>query len=348
MPNVLSSAKTVWQVSPGIELAEGFKELLVTGLDEAFSRKANTPMQGEQFFKSLTDKKGYRKYQATAGTGLMKQAKDTEDAAQITQAMGFGYEYGTVTYKTANAIERELMERELYGQIGDQQRKLAEASHKSIELICADVFNRGHGGLAYSATQARGTGLSQFICEDGCYLIDSNRPNPIGTAGTWSNRLPDVAWTAGGNNDAVFANLIRDAKLKLKRYKNDSGDLSPMTLKRLIISPALEDMAMRVTDTKQVYSGDATVLANRFSDQSVNTIAGTKYTVYDWLSDGMIYFEANGENELELLWRVKPSTEIYTRGNPDVFWQRIRMAMGIGCPRPATWMGCVTTGTENL
>jgi hypothetical protein len=325
-----------------------FKELLVTGLDEAFARKASTPIQGAQFFKSSTDKKGYKKYQATAGTGLMKQTLDTEDAAQITKAMGFGYQFETVTYKTANAIERELMERELYGQIGDQQRQLSDAAEKSMELIYADVFNRGHGGLAYSATQARGTGLAQFICEDGCYFIDSNRPNPIGTAGVWSNRMPDVAWTAGGNNDAVFANTIRDAKLMFKRYKNDSGDLSPMTLKRMIISPALEDMAMRVTDTRQVYSGDSTTLANRFSDQATNTIAGTKFTVYDWLSDGMIYFEANGENELEALWRVKPSTEIYQRGNPDVFWQRIRMAMGIGCPRPSTWLGLVSTGTDNL
>ena len=160
--------------------------------------------------------------------------------------------------------------------------------------------------------------------------------------------MEDLAWTAGGNNDTLLADLIKRVKLQFKQYRNDRGDLSPVTMKRMILSPVLEDMATRVTSTKLVYSGDTTAAQRRFSDQAVNTVSGTAFTVYDWLADGLIYFEAEGENELELLWRVKPSTMVYTDGNPDMLHQRVRMAMGTGCARPATWIGCLTTGTGNL
>lgn len=346
--SALSESKTIWAIPAGIQVTETMKELMVVGLDEAFERLADLPKQGAQFFKSIFDKKGYRKYQAVVGTGLMKQTRDTEDASQITKQQGFGYEYSSVIYKVANAITREMLQKDLYNQVGDQQRQLADAGDRSLEMIYADVFNRGFGGLSYSATQSRGTGLSQFTCEDGCYLIDSNRPNPIGTAGTWGNRLPDIAFTAGGNNDAVFGQAVRDAKLNFKKYLTENGDMSPMMLKRVIISPELEDTAMRVFGTKAVYSGDTTSAANRFSDQAENTVSGTPYTVYDWLDAGNVFFEAKGNNELECLWAYKPETMIYSRGNPDVFWQRLRCELGTGCKRPATWQGLVATGTDNL
>jgi hypothetical protein len=119
-------------------------------------------------------------------------------------------------------------------------------------------------------------------------------------------------------------------------------------LNRLIVSPALEDMAKRVTGTQQVYSGSLTAEANKFSDQATNTIAGTKVDTYSWLADGLIYAEATGVNELEFLWRAKPETMIYTDGNPDMMNQRVRLDFGMGCGRPCTWMGMLTTGTENL
>ena len=181
------------------------------------------------------------------------------------------------------------------------------------------------------------------------YFVSKSRPNPFGPAGTWSNRLDDVTFTDGGDNDTLLANLIRDFKYAFRTYKNDRGQKSPMTLKRFIISPAMEDIMMRVTDTKLVYSGtgiydngDTTGVGieSKFSEQAVNTISGTPYEVYDWLTDGLVYAEANGENELECLWAVKPSTLVYSDGNPDMMRYRIRMELGLGCPRPVTWMGC--------
>jgi len=347
MPNVLSITKAVIQPFPGHELLEKYGPLLKVGLDKAFMRGANTPIQGQKFFSESTEMKGYKKYQAKTGVGLMRQSRDNEPVPKTEGGLGFDYELSTLNYRLGISTERELLEKNLYGQFGKEQRDLADSSKRTLELMFADVFNRAHGGITY-ATAAIGNGLSQFICEDGCYLISKDRPNPIGTAGTWSNRMPDVAWTAGGNNDAVMANLIRDAKLMFKRYKNDRGDLSPMTLKRVIVSPALEDTIHRVTKTEKVYSGDAVSEAQKFSENAVNTISGTPYEVYDWLSDGLIFFEGQGENELELLWRVRPGTMVYTDGNPDMLHQRIRMALGMGCARPTTWIGCVTTGTDNI
>ena len=349
MPNVISETKAVVQMFPGHELLEKYSELFRVGLDKAFARTANTPIQGAQFFNSSTDTKGYKKYQSKVGIGLMRQRKDDEPLPKTEGANGFGYEFSSILYAAATSVAREVLEKDLYAQFGKDMKQLAESSTRTLELIYADVFNRGMGGILYGA-EAVGAGAAQFICEDGLYFASANRPNPFGPAGSWSNRLDDAdfGFTDGGNNDALFASLIRDFKLSFKQYRNDRGDKSPMTLKRLIISPVLEDMAMRVTDTKMVYSGTGVSggVESKFSENATNTIAGTQFTVYDWLSDGLVYAEANGENELETLWAQKPSTTVYSEGNPDMMNYRIRMEMGNGCARPSTWMGCSTTGAS--
>jgi len=348
MANILASAVSVIQATPGHELLEKYGALLRTGIDKAYKRRSKLPMQGQQYFTSSVESKGYKKFQGKVGTGLMTQSRDNDLLPKIEGGLGFEYEISTAGYRAAISIERELLEREQYGLIGKEQRDLADASQRTIELLCADVFNRGFGGTATVAAPTLAGSAAPFVCEDGMYLISSQRNNAGGDVAQWSNRMADVVFTAGGNNDALMADLIRDVKLQLRQYKNDDGVLSPMTLKRIIVSPVLEDTMMRVTGTKLVYSGDSTAAVDRFSDQAVNTITGTKYEVYDWLSDGLIYFEAEGENELELLWRVKPGTMTYTDGNPDMINQRVRMSLGFGCPRPFTWIGCSATGTDNL
>jgi hypothetical protein len=361
--NIISSAVSLIQPQVGHELLEKYGPLLRTGIDKAFQRVGRFPVQGEKYFMSSTEKKGYKKYQGKVGVGTLKQNRDNAPLPKLEGALGFEHEISTVGYRGAMSVERELLEKELYGQIGKEQRELVDAGKRTIEMILADVFNRGHGGITY-ATAASGNGLAQFICEDGMYFISKSRNNPIAAAGTWSNRLPDVAFTAAGNNDALVGDLIRDAKLAFRQYRNDRGILSPLTLKRVICSPVMEDTMMRVTGTKMVYSGTGIYGAlgpdnttdpvtsvsaeSKFSDNAINTIAGTPFEVYDWLDDGLVYFEAMGENELELLWRVKPNVMTYTDGNPDMLHQRIRMSLGAGCPRPVTWMGALCTGTENL
>ena len=348
-PNIVSKAKTVVQMFPGHELLEKYSELFRLGLDKAYQRRANMPVQGAQFFTNITDKKGYRKFHGKNGIGLLRQRKDDEPIPQLEGSDGFGYEYSSLLYSGGTAVTREMLEKDMYSMFGKDMRDLAESTQRTLELIYADWFNRGFGGLAYSVDPI-GSGLAQNICEDGCYFISKARPNAYGPAGDWSNRLDDVDWSSdgGGNLDALFAELIRDFKLAFRTYKNDQGIKSPMTLKRLIVSPILEDMAKRVTDTKIVYSGSGTNTGDesKFSENAVNTIAGTKVDVYDWLTDGHIYAEANGENELECLWAVKPSSLVYSDGNPDMMRYRTRMELGLGCPRPSTWMGCMTTNTS--
>lgn len=347
MNNVLASAVSVIQATPGHELLEKYGALLRTGIDKAYKRAATMPVQGEKFFLNSTESKGYKKFQGKVGTGLLSQSRDNDVLPNIEGGIGFEYEISTAGYRAAIHVERELLEREQYGLIGNEQRDLADASKRTIELLCADVFNRGFGGVAYGDPY-NAAGLAPFTCEDGAYLISTARNNALGGVAVWSNRMPDVAFTAGGNNEAVLADLIRDVKLRARQYKNDSGILSPMTLKRMIVSPALEDLARRVTGTKLVYAGDTTVEAGKFSESAVNTIADAQFEVYDWLSEGLIYFELQGQNELELLWRVKPNIMTYTDGNPDMIHQRVRMALGFGCPRPSTWIGCSASGLSNL
>ncbi len=362
MANILAEAKSVIQATPGHELLEKYGPLLRTGIDKAYKRIGKMPIQGQKYFTASTESKGYKKFQGKVGTGLMTQSRDNDLLPNIEGGLGFDYEISTAGYRAAIHVERELLEREQYGQIGKEQRDLAVASQRTIELLCADVFNRGFGGVATVADPTATGSQAPFVCEDGMYFISSQRNNAGADVAQWSNRMADIVFTAAGNNDALLADLIRDVKLKARQNKDDNGVLSPMNLKRVIVSPVLEDAMMRVTGTKLVYSGTGLVSTqnanedvteytgteSKFSDNAINTITGTAFEVYDWLSDGLIYFELQGENELELLWRVKPGVMTYTDGNPDMLHQRIRMSLGFGCPRPTTWIGCSATGTANL
>jgi len=352
MPNTTAVKETLVQSSPGQQLLEKFGPLLRTGIDEAKRLTDSMPRQGSKFFAQSSESKGYKKSVTSVGAGVMRQGRDNAELHNIETYMGFENELTTVTYNASMSVEQELLEREQYGIIRNRQTELMNAAKLTEEILAADVFNRGFGGAsATTADPYNAAGAAPFVCPDGAYLISTKRNRAMPGVADWANRMTDVAFTASGNNEAALAQIIKDIKLQARQYISANGILSPKMVKRFIISPVLEDLFKRVTGTTMVYAGgDSSGLTNKaFSDQAVNTIASTKYEVYDWLSDGLIYAELEGTNNLEMLWRVKPSTVTYTDGRPYMLNQAVRMSLGFGCAfDPDTWIGIQTTGTDNV
>jgi len=309
MATKTADAKSVTQSFGGVMIPENFEAVCKTGLDDVFKDSLKEPRQGMSYFKKVNMTKRSEKYQSYYGLGDVQQVRDGENIPSDEFGLGFDWTLTTSTFKGQIEITKDLIEDEMYGVINDRQQELTESFHRTRETILADVFNR-----------ALGTNGAQFLCEDGMYLGDDARPNPYALAGTWSNLE-----SAG----AITATSLFQTQLNYRSYRNERGQLTPLSLKKIVVRPQDEQTIWEILKT----------------DRDVNTSINKKnyqqdrfeYEVYDHLTAAVAIFianDANGaRNQLKFGDRISP--ELTTEwDDQDVLTQRIRARFGVGCGRP--------------
>ena len=318
MPNKTASAKSaVQQTGSDIQTQENFEACLVSGLDKVWKREWMHPREGEQFFRSETTNKKTLNFQNYRSIGtLVEQNRDADDIPYDTRGEGFSHSVTTNNYRKGIAIEKTLTETDQYGVVRNMQSDLAENAKIGLELVMADVFNRG-----VNPTNA------PLLAEDGMYFIDSDRPNAYARAGTWSNEE---------SVSAITPNSIFQCQLNFAAHKDEIGQLSPLQLKRMIIRPQ---------DQKTVWEILRSDLRPTDAMNAKNFQYGRfEYTIYNFLTDAAVYYMANDgkspKNELAFYWRVHPGFKTWLDGsNPDITRQRVRFSFGLGLGRPYMWRG---------
>lgn len=318
--NLTASAASAIQ-KPGSDIftKESYVLALERGLDKVFKREYETPFQGERYFGTASMKQPTETYQSflTLG-GVVGQNRDADDIPYVTSGEGFRYSVSSYLYRIGIAIERELQEIDDRGVTRGKQAEMARMARMTREYAYADVFNR-----AVNPTNA------PLLCDDGMYLIDSDRPNANPEGGTWSNEeaasaiTPTSLWTAGVN-----ARKIRD----------DNGELiGGIKIMKIIAGPDYEKTL------KEILGSDKNP-TNAMN--TVNILKGyAPYEIYDYLTDAAIFYQLcdakSEENELKCYWRQKDSFKTWEDGsNPDIMRQRVRFAFGLGCGSPRrAWRG---------
>lgn len=313
-----ASARSVSAAFPGVMTKDKFSAVLQKGLDEVFKRRWEMPMQGDEYFRTRNTDHQIMKFQSHYGLGLVAQNRDVDQLPYDEKGLGFSYGITTNVFRGGIAVERELSELELYGSINDKQSELLRASTDTVELMMADVFNRGLGVSG-----------APFVCEDGMYLIDSDRPNSYAPAGTWSNLE---------STSAITPTSIYAAALNFALNRDERDKLSPLTMRKIIVRPTDEKAIWEILKS-DLRPTDAMNAANFFRGRF-------EYAVYNHLTSAYIYYlagDAKGsDNELQFLWRVKPQIETWNDG-PDIVRQRVRFACGVGCGRPTIWRGGIVS-----
>lgn len=311
--NFASSALTSVQVGSGIQvLDESIGNFLTAALDEAKNLYSEVPVQGQKYYKVKNVDKNNISSQDVLGIGLAKVNSDGSALPVDKQIVGFQTTITNYVIRNAMGITRETLETDRMGVLGDHSRNLMSSAKKTLEYIMADSFSRGFGT----------TGLA-LLAEDGLGLFSASRPNPRASAGTWSNLDATATLTAA----RVAAN-----RLTLRQYTDGNGDLAPQQLKKVVVSPDLED-------TMRVISG--TNLAVDSSLNNTNHVGGTPYEVYDWLAANTVIYCGDAENGLEFHIRKNPEITSWNDGsNPDKMWSRVRFAVGTGAKRPGNFIGC--------
>jgi len=306
-----SSAKTTVQIGSGAELVDEFGVFTRAGIDEAFKREADTPIQGQAYYKVKNVDKNNFSYQGMNGIGMVQLNSDGDQVPADKKSVGFDQLITNYVMRLQMGITRETLETDRYSIVGDHSRSLTHSARKTIERILADSVNRGFGT----------TNLS-VLAEDGLALFSAGRPQPKASAGTWSNL------EASG---ALTADAIATARVNFRKYLDGNGDLDPQMLTKFIVSPDQEDTAKEITGT---------TLKVDTSLNNTNIVSDVGFEVWDWLSSGTVAYMGDAENELEFHIRIAPSVLVYQAGdNPDLIWSRLRMAMGTGLRRPGAWRG---------
>ena len=324
--NSTKSAKTpIFGGGGDVMNSASFQMALRRGLDKVWKREFEALQQGMQFFKEMSLSREYANYQTYRQiSGLIPQNRDSEDIPFANTSDGFGFSVVSYNYRRGIKIEKTLQEVDDVGVARNRQNDLARGAKLTLEHAMADVFNRG-------VNDGSMTNGSPILMDDGCYFIDSGRPNANPDGGTWSNQEATSAITPA----AIF-----QAQINARQTKSDDGELYPLKVKAIVCRPEdsktlweIRNSAYRPTDAFNVN--------NYFKD---NKDATFDVVVYDYLTAARVFYVLDNpksdNNELYFFWRVKPEFATWVGDNPDVTKQRVRFAFGLGGGSPRKcWRG---------
>ena len=242
--------------------------------------------------------------------------RDGQEMKFITGTDGFPYEFRTYQYRLAVKAARRLLEVDNVGAVTDRFEWLMEASDRTMRNALADVFAR-----AVKPTNA------PFLCPDGMYLIDSDRPNPDPKVPDWSNELADMDIT----DEALF-NVV----LRAKNQISPNGEKLNLKVKKFLIPQEYEQVAWVLTNSGQKVgstANDANWSNGRFTFEVFDE--GPSDAIFALLDD-----PKGKKNGLQIRWGEKPNLKDLGSIDPDILGKRIRFRFGLGSLDPRyTWMG---------
>ena len=123
---------------------EQFINLLEKGIDKVWRREFDRPAEGFQFLRQETINTKTKRFHSYRGIGsLIEKNRDADEIPYDTRGEGFSYDVTTEVFRKGIAIEKTLTETDMYGVISNMQMDLAENAKTSLELVIADIFNRG-------------------------------------------------------------------------------------------------------------------------------------------------------------------------------------------------------------
>lgn len=175
-----------------------------------------------KFLDKETSDKEREQYQEV--TGLGRYSSTAEGAASQEDAIIQGYKTNLVNVKYAKHadVTLEAWEDNLYREILNIPKDMAEAAVETKETLGANLFNNGFSG--------------SFLGADGVALFSTAHPDLVG--GTYSNKatIGSSLSETSVNLDRVAIQSFTDARQLKKRF----------TLQLCIVPPALESQAQKL------------------------------------------------------------------------------------------------------
>lgn len=308
MSQQTASAVSNTYSTPGTLMKENYPDVLDARFRDIQRISWAMPIQGLKYFKETNTDRSYEKRSAVTFGGLLSKARDVDNIPQMAPIQGFDVTLTPEEYKAGIRIGRRLRETDQFSVIDKHMMDLNDATRQTIELSAALVYNQAFG-------------TSEALAGDGMYLVDASRPFPDNSVtGTWSNLETGSDLTQGS---------IEAMRLNFRKHLDESGQIAPIVLKKLVVPPDLQSTANVQLGT-QKKSGTA------LNDESEINTYGIQSEVWDYLTDTNAFFgfghsPSDRQFEIEWLWGVRPDFRGYVvADNPDVFGFRARMVFVTG------------------
>lgn len=212
-----------------------------------------------QLFNVTTSNKAQEHDLGVGGMGDWKEYKGIVEYDDLEQ--GFKTTYTHVEFAKGFAVERKLVDDDLYNQINQLPRGLAISAMRKREKDAASVFNN-----AFSASYLGGDSVA--LC--------GSHPYSPSNASTQSN---------AGSTALSYDAIIATRKL-MRAYEDDRGELVNIMPDTLIVPPELENTAWEILES--VNKPDT---ANNNGNYVRST--GINLVVWDYLTDANNWFLAD-------------------------------------------------------
>ena len=294
--------------SPGTLMGENYPDVLDVRFRDISRLKWATPIQGLRYFKQTDTNRDSEKRSAITSGSILSVARDVDAMPLIAPIQGFDVTLTPIQYKAGIKIGIRMRETDQFSVIDQHMMDLNDAVRQTIELMAALPYNQAFG-------------TSEALAGDGMYLVDSARPFPDnGVTGNWSNLETGSTLTQSS---------IETMRLNFRKHKDESGQIAPIVMKKIVVPPDLQSTANVQLDS-QLKTGGA------LNDVSEINKYGIKSEVWDYLTDTNAFFgfghePSDSQFEIEWLWGKRPDFKPFTvTDNPDVFGFRARMVFVTG------------------
>jgi hypothetical protein len=295
----------------GLTVYEAFEEALNRGWDKVAKEVFSVDPEGTNLVRvvNVDTKYGREMKFYTSGTPAPLN-RDADDLPVTGRQLGWDYEWRVHNFRLAAMVEREALELDSIGFVKDLQKDLLTSAKLTFEYMIADHFNTAFGDDG-----------ALLLASDGGYYIDSDRPNPIQGAGTWSNLEAPAS---------LAEDTLAAAALNASQMVSPWGTIMPQTIKKLMIPAQYEVQMFRLLNTEKKLGGN---------DNDINWAASvfkmSDVIVYRWLRIPAIFYwlcDTKSEDN-ELILRIRKQPEVDGQWgdgkNPDIYVMRVRFSAGL-------------------
>lgn len=218
-----------------------FAELLWPGIKEIYGTRYDMhPTMYTEFMDIMTSKQAFEKVQGLTGFPLAAVKEQGQEAVFSQMFQGFQQEFLHLTYSIGGVVTREMVEDDLYNQINQIPRLLAESMRQTEEIVATNILNN-----AFSTTGP-----------DGVALISASHPL-VGSGSTGSN-APSTA------SDLTQTSLEQGI-IDVKDFRDDQSLRLNTEVEKIVTGRSLYFTVRKILETQYettTANNDVNVISN--------------------------------------------------------------------------------------
>jgi len=304
---------------------------LTDDLQEIFNEVASTntaEMVGNKVFKVKDTNRLTYDYLVLHGMDVIKAVAEGQDLPASTVVEGDTATWTQQYYGGIVSVTKKMRKFDLYDQIDSVVRSAVDDAFYKVDQSMADVLLYGFSASSY--TNVYGVAGTSATGPDAVCLFSASHSNNIN-----SNLFRNLIYY-GTENPALTREAVAATIKRGRIHKDPTGHSRPVIFDTLLVSPSLEDEALRIVFTDKLPGG---------FDNDTNVYLRGKLKVKVWekletRSDGtdtsaywFMYDSKKVGETLKALFAERPSLDAPEQGYKDKNWNYsidFYYALGLG------------------